>query len=536
MHAIKIKGRLLCLGACFTLSACNASNEDQQTAAIREDTGSEQVIEKISEPGINTESARPPLCLTHPNGIVYCVDHNNRRFSATHIDNTEWWAFVLPGNNSSNAVIAILAVQDKIAIIADKTPGAVKAENEFENERYEVSLFESHGAFIDTRHLLKIPSENAFVAICSDESTDTCVTSLATHQFSQYDSWQYEHPLPLVDEYSTQAINANNFELLIDNLHDFWGTEHFHYIGAELGEFYKAVEGQMVVSLEARQEDIPTHWLEKYSDSVDLYKIELCPDGGSVITFDFNPWARLFKDCQYLDWTVNGEISTKAAHRTSDFHYKTIAVTRTNAEHAMDGGYTFIGGGLYGSNSFSTRYFLSTTAERRTEVTGLSYSSRYGSDSRGSIDGWRVVLADGRTGNFVDKGSYFSQSEVSYWMKDSFFSNISMKVSAKRKTSLNRRSIKLSDGSYVPANRVITYTLIDPGDGRSGLTTSFDNILAPPYFTDGTTTFAAEDGSTLVITPYFQHHTPLAKVNLRGGEKELPQVTTYMDYRTPNDG
>ncbi len=550
MDKLKNINQNILLCACFALSACSASNDEPATTAIpeltgapnvadtpitQEDTGSEQVAEPAPEQSNNTESLGPPLCLSHPNGIVYCVDHNNRRFSATQSDNAEWWAFTLPGDNNRNAVIAILAVEDKVAIIADKTPDAEQAEKEFENNRFEVSLFEPHGDFIDTRQLLKVPSENAFVAICSNESTDNCIQSLATHQFTKYDSWQYEHALPLIETYSTKAINANNFDTLIRDLPDFWGTDHFGYIGAELSKFKSAVKDQLVVSLDITQDDIPADWLRKYSDRTDLYTLKLCPDGGSIILFEHNPRATLFKNCNYLDWTVNGEISSKAAHRTSDFRYKNIHVTSTDAEHAMNGGYSFTGGGLYGSNSFSTSYLLSSTTERRTEVKGLSFGSSYGSDSRGSNDGWRVVLADGRTGTFIDKGHYFSKSSVGFWLKDSVFSNIPINVSARRETSVIRESIRLSDGSYVPANEEITYTLIDPGDGRREQTSTFHDIVSPPYFTSGTTTFTAEDGSALIITPYFEHHTPLAKVNLYGADHESPQVTTYMDYRRPSE-
>lgn len=497
-----------------------------------DDATSIPVLVDMTELPPSNDTASVPLCLSHLNGVNYCVDHTSRLFSAMGRDGLGLWSFVLPGDNDQNAIVEVLAVDDGVAIIADKESDSVEDEHTFENKRYEVSLFSVGGAFIDTRHLLQIPDKNVFVAICSNESVDDCTSSLATHQFTNNGSWEYHYQQFLGNVISTDIINTGNYELLLDNLSDFWGTKHFKYGGQALSEFYEAVGDQLVVSHDITDSDIPADWLENFASRVDLYELELCPGGGSIIRFPHNPSMTLYQDCKYLDWTVSGEYSSKSAHRTSDLHYDNLTITRNDASFSMTGGYSFTFGGLFGSNSFSTEYFLNATNERSTEVKQHSYSSSYSSSIEGGgMDGWPVVLEDGRRGQYVDKGRAGSWSSVTCRLTDSAFANTPISVSAMRGWSVTGRTILLSDGSYVPPNEPIVFERTNPGNQVSAHTETFVDYYPKPYYTGGRMSFAAEDGSSLVVSPYTTQYSPLAEVSLYTGGNESPLFTTYMDFR-----
>jgi len=96
-------------------------------------------------------------------GTYFCVYPESRSFVASNADGTEWWSFVLPGDNATNEIEAVFLYGDKVGLLADTVPGAQfqdAASSKF--NPYEISLFERHGEFIYTVSLLQDMNEAKF--------------------------------------------------------------------------------------------------------------------------------------------------------------------------------------------------------------------------------------------------------------------------------------------------------------------------------------------------------------------------------------
>jgi len=391
--------------------------------------------------------------LLHPNGVTYCVDESTRRFSATLADGSVWWSFVLPGDNANNLVVAIIPINDNVALIANKAPNTPENSLYVENERFEISFFEPAGRFIDTRRLLPVPSNGRFVAVCGD--SDRCSTGLGTHEFDRNpdsDEWSLVRFVINSSPVSGSTITADNIGALVEILDEI-------------------SDGQTLVSpLNNRSAEVTA--------SLDsLLQIANSSPSPAVRTYE----------CP-----LSGTVERVGSDGSSQSRYVTPA-----------------GNGLVSTSSFNMSQFSQSTSERTLSVSDFEYASSTGGGSVPSqnppFNGWPGVTPDGRTGIVRTSIDSTRFTNLSYAFEDSRFAEDSIRVDITLEDTQQSASFELDEGGLLP-EQDITLLLTAPDD-VSQLDVEFQlreadscDIVCGRGWSGGSISISAGDGSRAVIT------------------------------------
>ena len=454
--------------------------------------------------------------LLHPNGLTYCVDESTRLFSATQADGTVLFSFVLPGDNSNNQIIAIVPINDNVALIANKAPGIPENPLYIENDRFEISFFEPGGRFIDTHRLLLVPFNGRYVAICGD--SERCVEGLGTHEFDRNpdsDEWSLVRFVINSAPVSDAVITADNFGQLIEIIDEISD-------GQPLVQPIRDRVDEVTAGLDSLMQ-LPT---ATESAALTLHE---CPLGGTTQRVGNDTSTQNIFDyslCQFPAFRLNGILDVVSSQGTSTT-YDQLELLEGDTETVASGAFvTSGGGGLFATTSFNLSDFVRSTSERTLAISEFEYFRTRGSSTSSfqsfppnAFNGWSGVTPDGRTGTVRSSGTSTNALNLSYSIEDSSFAEIPLFVSIRLEDIRERLWFELDEGGVI-TDQDITILLTTP-DGSSQFDVMFE-------FRDGCDDVCGRgwSGGDISVLPRINSRLQISPV---GGGSALGRLNVFTD-------